>query len=480
MKTIRDDEGLSSVLAFCARRMAVFWAASGEGPDARLAPGAGVRNAPERLGSEAMAWLTARFPAVEPGPWGWKALAILVGLWLDPAACLRLRRFYPGVAPGRVPIEVIARALDPTGAGIADILCALDPCGPLSRGGVVRQDPDGFLRPGRAFFSAEFGRAGAPDRVQSQDDEPGLPWLVPVIARGDLGPLQGLDETTRTGLTEVETWWRKRRTVLETWGLGRRAGFSSAGVVALFGGPPGTGKRAAAARLAANLDLPMWSVVVARMLSRYVGEAEARLAGGDVTGADEAARAASDLGSEGADPGLRAQVLTVRCACALLAGRATEAKEFLAGAREEARRAEAVEAAEGLDLVEAQVSLALGEPEKAERTLGGLASSDSAVAAAAGVDRLRVLAALGRRDAAPDAMARALDRVRGCPNPRVRVLGLVQAAQALWLLDDPDHAVEVAREALELARSEAPDLVAAVRVLVEQMMSARVTGPGLA
>jgi hypothetical protein len=66
-----------------------------------------------------------------------------------------------------------------------------------------------------------------------------------------------------------------RSSVREEWGFGGRRG--SLGVSALFAGPSGTGKSMAAEVVASELDLPLWRIDLARVVSKYIGETEKNL-----------------------------------------------------------------------------------------------------------------------------------------------------------------------------------------------------------
>jgi hypothetical protein len=66
-----------------------------------------------------------------------------------------------------------------------------------------------------------------------------------------------------------------RSRVRDEWGFGGRRG--ALGVSALFAGPSGTGKSMAAEVIAAELDLPLWRVDLARVVSKYIGETEKNL-----------------------------------------------------------------------------------------------------------------------------------------------------------------------------------------------------------
>jgi hypothetical protein len=67
----------------------------------------------------------------------------------------------------------------------------------------------------------------------------------------------------------------QRSRVRDEWGFGGRRG--ALGVSALFAGPSGTGKSMAAEVIAADLDVPLWRIDLARVVSKYIGETEKNL-----------------------------------------------------------------------------------------------------------------------------------------------------------------------------------------------------------
>ena len=64
--------------------------------------------------------------------------------------------------------------------------------------------------------------------------------------------------------------------VYGTWGFGERIGYGK-GLIALFSGPPGTGKTMLAALIAQALDLDLYQVDLAQVVSKWVGETEKQL-----------------------------------------------------------------------------------------------------------------------------------------------------------------------------------------------------------
>ncbi|MEV6304508.1 ATP-binding protein [Actinoplanes sp. NPDC051861] len=83
------------------------------------------------------------------------------------------------------------------------------------------------------------------------------------------------DETTAQ-LTDLCARVRLRSTVLSEWGFGRKLP-RGRGTSALFTGPPGTGKTSAAEVIAGELGLDLYSVDLASVVSKYIGETEKNL-----------------------------------------------------------------------------------------------------------------------------------------------------------------------------------------------------------
>ena len=67
-----------------------------------------------------------------------------------------------------------------------------------------------------------------------------------------------------------------RSQVLEAWGAGRKLA-PSAGITALFSGPPGTGKTMAAEIIAGELELDLYKIDLSSVVSKYIGETEKNL-----------------------------------------------------------------------------------------------------------------------------------------------------------------------------------------------------------
>jgi ATP-dependent 26S proteasome regulatory subunit len=80
----------------------------------------------------------------------------------------------------------------------------------------------------------------------------------------------------REMLHELVSTVRERPLVLDEWGIGRKLA-SSAGITALFSGPPGTGKTMAAEVIAAELGLDLFKIDLSTVVSKYIGETEKNL-----------------------------------------------------------------------------------------------------------------------------------------------------------------------------------------------------------
>ncbi|MBV9823737.1 MAG: AAA family ATPase, partial [Actinobacteria bacterium] len=86
-----------------------------------------------------------------------------------------------------------------------------------------------------------------------------------------------VSEQTGAALRRLRAEVRLRQQVLDGWEF-RRLCPSAAGVTALFAGPSGTGKTMAAQVLARELDLELYRVDLAGVVSKYIGETEKQLA----------------------------------------------------------------------------------------------------------------------------------------------------------------------------------------------------------
>lgn len=85
-----------------------------------------------------------------------------------------------------------------------------------------------------------------------------------------------LPDDQKTMLRELVDTVQQRPLVLEQWGVGRKL-VPSAGVTALFAGPPGTGKTMAAELIAGALGLDLYKIDLSGLVSKYIGETEKNL-----------------------------------------------------------------------------------------------------------------------------------------------------------------------------------------------------------
>lgn len=85
-----------------------------------------------------------------------------------------------------------------------------------------------------------------------------------------------LPAATREQLVELRDAVRFRGAVFDTWGLAERHAVGR-GIVALFNGPPGTGKTMSANAISNDLGLPLYRIDTASIADRYVGETEKNL-----------------------------------------------------------------------------------------------------------------------------------------------------------------------------------------------------------
>jgi hypothetical protein len=83
-------------------------------------------------------------------------------------------------------------------------------------------------------------------------------------------------DEVRAQLMELADQVQQRGRVYETWGFGTHLA-RGRGITALFAGPSGTGKTMAAEILAAHLELDLYRIDLAGIVSKYVGETEKNL-----------------------------------------------------------------------------------------------------------------------------------------------------------------------------------------------------------
>lgn len=101
---------------------------------------------------------------------------------------------------------------------------------------------------------------------------PGVRRITPVRTAKDLV----LPADTRAMLAEYRDQAAHRGTVLGAWGFDAHLS-GGKGLVALFVGPPGSGKTLAAEVLATELGRELWQIDLAQIVSKYIGETEKNL-----------------------------------------------------------------------------------------------------------------------------------------------------------------------------------------------------------
>ncbi|MEL7211175.1 MAG: ATP-binding protein [Pseudomonadota bacterium] len=83
-------------------------------------------------------------------------------------------------------------------------------------------------------------------------------------------------QATKSALNQMITWRQQSGRILDDWQLGQTFGKSRSGT-ALFKGPPGTGKTMAAGIVGTTLNLPLYRVNLAGIVSKYIGETQKNL-----------------------------------------------------------------------------------------------------------------------------------------------------------------------------------------------------------
>ncbi len=86
-----------------------------------------------------------------------------------------------------------------------------------------------------------------------------------------------LPKETKDKIEELVNFALLSRKVLDEQGYGRKLSYGK-GLTALFSGPSGTGKTMVAGLIAARLGIELYAVDLSRMVSKYIGETEQRLA----------------------------------------------------------------------------------------------------------------------------------------------------------------------------------------------------------
>lgn len=128
-----------------------------------------------------------------------------------------------------------------------------------------RQAESGGVITGRSLWSACREQTGAALDDLARRIQPSYGWDDIVVS-----------DDVRAQLRELSAQVRQRSRVYETWGFGAQLS-RGRGITALFAGPTGTGKTMAAEILAADLDLDLYRIDLAGVVSKYIGETEKNL-----------------------------------------------------------------------------------------------------------------------------------------------------------------------------------------------------------
>ena len=171
---------------------------------------------------------------------------------------------------GEVARTLVARSF---GAKL-DAAALLGPLGVLRASGLVELDPPeglaGRLTPTPGLAAWVLGLP--PQEPRATAEFPARP-LTTVHSLDDVV----LPARTRARLDELQNRIRLRDRVVGEWGFGRHHD-NTGGLVALFHGPPGTGKSMTAAAVAAAAGLPAYVIDLSALVSKYIGETEKALA----------------------------------------------------------------------------------------------------------------------------------------------------------------------------------------------------------
>ncbi len=178
----------------------------------------------------------------------------------------------PGVTTltGEVARTLAARSF----RGRLDATAMLSAHGRLRAQGLLTLDPPGelagVLRPDQALVAWLLGLP--PDAPVASAEFPARP-LTTVHTLADVV----LPADARTRIDDLAARIAHREVVVDEWGFGDHHDNAS-GLIALFHGPPGTGKTMTAAAVAASAGLPAYVVDLSALVSKYIGETEKSLA----------------------------------------------------------------------------------------------------------------------------------------------------------------------------------------------------------
>jgi SpoVK/Ycf46/Vps4 family AAA+-type ATPase len=131
------------------------------------------------------------------------------------------------------------------------------------RGAAIRAEPSAALKQTLRDGIRESTRHRLADLAQRV--EPMAGWQDLVLPPASLDTLR-----------QIAAQVRQRQRVYDTWGFGR-SGTRGLGVSVLFSGESGTGKTMAAEVLANELELDLYRIDLATLVSKYIGETEKNL-----------------------------------------------------------------------------------------------------------------------------------------------------------------------------------------------------------
>lgn len=132
---------------------------------------------------------------------------------------------------------------------------------------------------GQSDFSTAAGQEQAVARLWDACRSGARPKLEDLAQR--IEPMATWDELVlptyqKNVLTEIASQVERRHQVYEGWGFARKSN-RGLGISALFSGPSGTGKTMAAEVLAAELQLDLYRIDLASVVSKYIGDTEKNL-----------------------------------------------------------------------------------------------------------------------------------------------------------------------------------------------------------
>jgi hypothetical protein len=195
-------------------------------------------------------------------PLEYDLLACAIAPEVEPRVGWLFQQLQPGVASPYPSPALIQELLALRPEESRQLMAALAGDAPLRSQGLIDSEGTGLygpLRPARGLTAKLLG---------TQEPDVAPPGALRV-ATGARWEELILPEDRLTLLREFLLWIRHRQTVVEEWG-GRAVG----GPVALFAGPPGTGKTFAASVLATELGWALYRVDLGSLVSKYIGDTE--------------------------------------------------------------------------------------------------------------------------------------------------------------------------------------------------------------